>query len=135
VLYAISFRLLRAYVRSIAPVASRRALFRKRFWRVVWLALPVAVCVNLVTFCDTYGAIGGDGYERIGWPITFLQHGGFSYEVRFSFIALTLDVASSISMAVATALALRDGGRRLAATTARFLRGRSLTPPPRRDRK
>lgn len=124
VLYAGSFRVLRAYARRISPETSRRATLRKRFWRIVWLALPVAACVNFVTFFDTLRAYAGDGYEGIGWPIPFLERGGFAYEVRRSFAALAIDLASCIGIAVGTSLALRDGGRWAVTATTRFLCGR-----------
>ena len=55
-------------------------------------------------------------------------------ELSYDPIGLLIDIGACIAIAMATGLVLRGGGRRLATTTARLLRGRSLTPPPRRDR-
>ncbi len=131
VFYALNCRMLRAYVRRIPDSASRRAAFCKRFWRVAWLILPVSLCLDFVILADTYRNYGMDGYEGVGWPAPFMERGGFSYHEHHSVPALTLDVAASLAIAVATGLALRDGGRRLSTVVARFFRGRSLTPPVR----
>lgn len=129
VLYALYCRFLRAYARRISPAASRQATFRKRFWRVALLALPFALCTNAIAFCDTFRAYVGDAYECLGWPIPFLERGGFAYEVRSNPTALAIDLISSLTIAAATALALRDGGRRVTATIVRFLSGRVKTRP------
>lgn len=122
VVYAYSFQALHVYAGRIPLPASRRASRRRRFWRVLWLALPVALTVNFVTLSDTFRAYGGDGYEGIGWPVPFLEHGGFAYEVRYSLAALAIDLVFCVGLAWATALALRDGGRRLKTLPGRFFR-------------
>ena len=129
VAYALAFRCPRTHVRNTQPVKSRRIALRKSFWRVVWFALPLAACLNLVTFCETYRTtwVGTDGdCYCIGWPILF-RVDGYGYAGRYlhyNFIGLQVDLAVCVGITAATGLALRDGGRRLATTTVRFLRGR-----------
>jgi hypothetical protein len=139
VAYALAFRCLRAHVRKSLPVTSRRIATRKQFWRVVAFILPLAACLNLVTFCQTYRTtwVGTDGdCYCIGWPVLF-RIDGYGFAGRYLYydlIGLQVDLAVCAGITAATGLALKDGGRRLAATTARFFRGRSLTPRPRHDR-
>jgi hypothetical protein len=87
------------------------------------MILPVALLVNIVTLLDTWRAYRLDGYEGIGWPVPFLERGGFSYEVHTSFLALILDLSFCLAVALLTGVLFRDGGRKFVVVITKFMRG------------
>jgi hypothetical protein len=56
------------------------------------LGLTVGVFANLVPYVLTYHAYDGDGFERVGFPITFFSQGGFAYRRYFSWWAVVGDL-------------------------------------------
>ena len=75
----------------------------------------------------------GMDFIAIGWPFVFRASGGEFQGPFYDFTALYIDIAACAGIAMLTGLALKDGGRRVSTTMARFLRGRSLIPHPRFD--
>lgn len=64
----------------------------KAFARGFATTTAVAVFLNLLPYLRTYGAFNSDGYEVIGFPLTFRWLGGFAGRHEFLPVALTIDI-------------------------------------------
>ena len=103
---------------------SKRSLRAQRFWRAVWVSLPIAACLSLIAFWRTYGAYQTDGFEYVGWPLPFFTRGGCSYAERYDLPGLIVDVGAWIGITAVLGLVMRYGAFRLSVKVFRFLRGR-----------
>jgi hypothetical protein len=85
-----------------------------------------AVGLNWLPFWWTRGAQHGDGYEVIGFPLSFRRLGGMSGTYQFRWDALALDVAVGIGLAIFVGCCLAKP--RLRAAIVKAIRGSNDEP-------
>jgi hypothetical protein len=86
------------------------ALLRSRyFWIAFFVALPIALCPNIIPYCLTCRAYETDGLTVAGWPLHFWACGGFVGILRFDKLALFADMLVAIAFAAATGIGFRNG--------------------------
>ena len=72
---------------------------RSRFWVGLLVGFLVAIAANIVPYLATYHAYDGDGFEMMGFPLTFREQGGLAYTYTFSNRALIIDIAFCLIVA------------------------------------
>jgi hypothetical protein len=86
------------------------ALLRSRyFWITLFVALPIALCLNIIPYVLACGASRADGWEWAGWPLEFRGRGGVAGMTRVDKLALFVDVLVALALAAATGIGFRDG--------------------------
>jgi len=89
-----------APVLEYARVSSRW----RRFGLGVVVGSGAAVIANVVPYVFTYHAWRYDGFEQIGFPMTFREEGGDSYRYMYSVRGLILDVLFCLGVGLASGL-------------------------------
>jgi len=80
-----------------------RSSSKRRKFRLGFLAgLGAGIIANVVPYVFTYHAYDGDGFEQIGFPLTFREQGGYYYRYTFSTRALALDICICLCTALTT---------------------------------
>ena len=86
------------------------ALLRSRyFWITFFVAIPIALCLNIIPYRLTYRAYETDGLTVAGWPLRFWVCGGFVGVMRFDKLALFIDMLVAMAFAAATGIGFRNG--------------------------
>ena len=89
--------------------AGLKSIHSRPWWIRFALALVFMSMLNLLPLWFTWSGYGADGYERVGFPFTFLERGGFSYRLHVHYGWLAADVGMAVVLAYAGAESLRDG--------------------------
>jgi hypothetical protein len=84
---------------------------QRSFWPRFFVAGLIMVGANLLPLYVSWQAFDTDGYERVGWPFTFFERGGFKYHERLGLHWLLTDAIIAIAVAYAAAIALKNGWR------------------------
>jgi len=88
------------------PLLEYATLPRKwrRFRLGLLEGLGAAVISNIVPYAFTYHAWEMDGFEQIGFPLTFREEGGMDYRYMFSVRALLMDVIFCLGVGLAAGI-------------------------------
>lgn len=87
-----------------------RALLRSRhYWIGFSFVLPITIYLNAIPYGLSHGAYRTDGLEVAGWPLCFLERGGFVYYEHFDYLFLLIDMLVAMGLAMAAGISLRDG--------------------------
>lgn len=86
---------------------------RKRSSFLFWFLLSAILLVgfNLFPLVVTWRAFHGDGMEQIGFPVPFIERGGFSYHQNVFWDALCADAVVLLLSSSAAGYWLRNGWR------------------------
>jgi hypothetical protein len=120
VMATITVQSLLKVIQNLPVSATNRKFLRIiRFWITFGVILLLFGSLYLLNYWKHYGE-----YEVIGWPLIFYYFGGPGPYSGYSLPAFLIDVLLCFSIATASSLALRDGGRWLAVKIIKLLNNR-----------